>query len=92
MAGLTLLSYPASLTAAKMIVRGAANEIRLRKLDGAEAFAVRGAALRALDELYHDGLTESARNRYRRTKPPKGVVWVTGREALVSLAGWDEMP
>lgn len=58
----------------------------------AERFAVRGAALGALEELYHDGLTPAARERLRRVKPPAGRAFINGVDALLHLAGWEDCP
>lgn len=95
MSKLTLLTFPATMTAARMILEGARREISARLLGPeckAERFAVRGAALKAIEELYYEGITEAARNRLRRIKPPKGKDYLSGRDALLDLAGWDSVP
>lgn len=90
-----LLGLQAGLTAARCIIAGARREIEGR-LRGpgcdAERFAVRGAALYALENLYHDGLTPAARERLRRAKPPAGKTFINGVDALLHLAGWEDCP
>jgi hypothetical protein len=49
-----MLTKENMIAVAKAIVLGADAEIILRSLDGKEKFAVRGAALRALDNLWYD--------------------------------------
>ena len=82
-----MLSFNATIAVCKAIVSGAAAEIRGRNLlgheRGPERFAVRGAALNAINNVYYDLMTPKARDKMR----DKG-----GREALLELAGWDDCP
>lgn len=78
-----MLSFNAAVAVCKAIVTGAEKEISGRCLQDREHFAVRGAALNAIDNVYYDLMTPKARDKMR----DKG-----GREALLELAGWDDCP
>lgn len=78
-----MLSFNAAVAVCKAIVDGAKHEITGRRLQDKERFAVRGAALRAIDNVYYDLMTPKARDKML----DKG-----GRTALLGLAGWDDCP
>lgn len=91
----TKLGYNAGILAARMICEGAKREIESRlqgKAFEAERFAVRGAALAMIRELYYCAMNDKAQEKLRRIQPPAGRNYYTGHDALVDLAGWDSVP
>lgn len=91
----TKLGYNAAILAARLMCEGARIEITQRLMGEeakAERFAVRGAALRQIRELYYTGLTASATEKLRRVKAPAGREYFSGNDALLDLAGWDSVP
>ena len=78
-----MLSFNASIAVCKAIVLGAKTEIIGRRLQDNERFAVRGAALRAIDSVYYDLMTPKAQDRMREEG---------GKDALLALAGWHDCP
>lgn len=92
----TTLGFDAGVAVARMVVASAEREIKSLSNDPLRStvearLAVRGAALRALYEIYYELLTEAARRRLRRMKSPPDKTWVTGTCALLALAGWESL-
>lgn len=78
-----MLSFNASIVVCKAIVLGAKTEIIGRRLQDTERFAVRGAALNAIDNVYYDLMTPKAQDKMREEG---------GKDALLTLAGWHDCP
>lgn len=78
-----MLSFNAGIAVCKAIVLGAKVEIIGRSLSDTERFAVRGAALNAIDNVYYDLMTPKAQDKMREQG---------GKDALLTLAGWRDCP
>jgi hypothetical protein len=89
------ISYSAAVQAVQAICQGAAEEINSRNLSHGEKFAVRGAALRAIDAIYYDMITHSARDVIRRAiarRAPNTMGSAPSRDHLLEVGGWEKVP
>lgn len=79
-----MLSFNAAVAVCKAIVDGAKHEITGSAGIFVDArFAVRGAALNAIDNVYYDLMTPKARDK---------MIDKGGMTALLELAGWNDCP
>lgn len=89
------IGLKAGIVAARSAIAGAREEIQMRSLPYQERIAVRGAALRAIDQIYYSALTTKAVDQLISMAKKKEGSWMgalKGRDMLLDLAGWEDVP